>query len=265
MRNQFLPLLRNEITKAARRKLPYFGIVCVGLLCVAVYFAAGRLRDAAAANAWGYVAFSMQLVFTDLGPILLINFAALLLSQETGQGTIRSVLAAPVQRWELYAAKAAVGLAYLLVLSLAALVFSVALAKIHYDFGAVGDAFGVVYSREKMLHEFLLAYALSWIPLVALVGYGLFISTIVRTPGAAVSVGTSSFLIIDFTKNLVGVGSYLFIKDVGYPWIVILQLAQGTDYQWQPEVGRMVVQSAVFALAAFGAGLAVFVREDLNR
>jgi hypothetical protein len=51
MNNQFLPLLRNEITKAARRRLPYFGIFCIGLLCVVIYFAAGRLNSSATVNA----------------------------------------------------------------------------------------------------------------------------------------------------------------------------------------------------------------------
>jgi ABC-2 type transport system permease protein len=264
MRSQFMPLLRNEITKAARRKLPYFGILAVGLLCVVIYFAAGRLSTAATANAWGYLAFSMQLVFTDLGPIFVINFAAMLLSQETGTGTIRAVLAAPVHRWELYAAKAAVGMLYMLVLSVAALLFSTALAKVHYNFGPVTDSFGVVYSQGTALREFLLGYALSWIPLVALVTFGLFISTIIRSPGTAVSVATASLFVIDFTKNLVGLGPYIFTKDIGYPWVVLLQLAEGTDYQWQPEVWNMMVLSGVFALIAFGAGLIIFVREDLN-
>jgi len=264
MNNQFLPLLRNEITKAARRKLPYFGIFAVGLLCVAVYFAAGRLSTAATANAWGYLAFSMQLVFTDLGPIFIINFAAMLLSQETGSGTIRAALAVPAHRWELFAAKAAVGVLYMLVLSLAALLFSIALAKIHYDFGTVGDSFGVVYGREKALHEFLLGYVLSWIPLVAVVAFGLFISAIIRSPGAAVSIATSSFIIIDFIKNLVGLGPYIFTKDISYPWIVLLQLAQGTDYQWQPEIWNMVALSGIFSVVAFSLGLIIFVRKDLN-
>ena len=264
MHSQLLPLLKNEISKAARRRLPYFGIFAVGVLCLAIYFAAGRLSSAATANAWGYVAFSMQLVFTDLAPIFIVNFAATLLSQETGTGTIRAALAAPVHRWELYLAKAGMGVIYSIALSVAALLFSSLLAKLHYEFGAVGDTFGVVYSREKTLHEFLFGYALSWIPLLALVAFGLFISTIIRSPGTAATVATASLLIIDFTKNLIGLGPYIFTKDIGFPWVVLGQLAQGTDYQWQPEVWRMITLSTVFALVVFGAGLTIFVREDLN-
>src|SRR6185369_17539650 len=99
MFNQFPALLLNEITKAARRKLPYFGLLAVGLLCGVIYFVAGQLSSAATANAWGYVGFSMQLEFTDIGPIFIIVFAAMLVAEETGTGTIRAALAAPVHRW----------------------------------------------------------------------------------------------------------------------------------------------------------------------
>ena len=264
MHSQFLPLLRNEITKALRRKLPYFGIVAIALVCLLAYFVAGRLSNAASANAWGYLAFSMQLVFTDIGPIFVIVFSAMLLSEETGTGTIRAALAAPVHHWELYLAKTVVGLFYMLILSTAAVLCSMAFAKIHYDFGAVGDSFGVVYGRGKTLQEFLLGYALSWIPLSALVMYGLFISTIIRSPGAAVAVGVSSIFLIDLTKHLVGLDPYIFTRYIGYSWINLQQLAQGMDYQWQPEVWRMVMLSGVYGVVAFGAGLTIFVREDLN-
>lgn len=265
MNSQFVPLLRNEITKAARRRFSYFSFFCVGLLCLAIFLAAGRLSSGSAENAWGYLAFSMQLVFTDLGPIFIINFAALLLSQETGTGTIRAALAAPVHRWELFAAKAVVGLLYTLAISVAALLISIALAKVHYQFGAIGDSFGVVYSRQEALHEFLQGYVMSLIPLAPLVALGLFISTIIRTPGPAVSVATASLLIIDFTKNLIGLGPYVFTKDINFPWVVLLQLAQGTDYEWRPEVWNMIILSASFSVGAFGAGLIIFVRQDLNK
>jgi ABC-2 type transport system permease protein len=264
MFSQFAPLLRNEMTKAMRRKLPFFGIAAMGLLCVVIYFVAGRISSASGTNAWSYVAFSMQLAFTDIGPIFIMVFSAMLLSEETGTGTIRAALAAPVHRWELYLAKAVIGLLYMLVLSAAALLFSAALARVNYQFGDVGDSFGVVYGQGKAMREFLLGYALSWIPLGALVMFGLFVSTIIRSPGAAVAVGISTLFIIDFTKHLVGLDPYFFTKYIGFSWIMLQQLAQGMDYQWQPEVWRMTVLCVAFAIAIFSAGLTIFVREDLN-
>ena len=133
-------LLHNEWTKAVRRKLPFFGFFAVGLVCVIVYFVGGQLNSAASANAWGYVGFSMQLVFTDIGPIFVIAFAAMLVAEETGAGTLRAALAAPVHRGELYLAKAGIGLVYMLAVSTAALLFSAALAIVHYHFGAVADS-----------------------------------------------------------------------------------------------------------------------------
>jgi ABC-type transport system involved in multi-copper enzyme maturation permease subunit len=264
MTSQFVPLLRNEVAKAARRKLPYFGIFAVGLLCVIVYFIAGQLSNTATAKAWGYVGFSMQLVFTDLGPIFIIVFAAMLVAEETGAGTIRAALAAPVHRWELYLAKAVIGLFYMMVLSAAALLFSATLAKIHYHFGAVADSAGVVYGRNQAMQQFLLSYALSWIPLSALVMYGILISTIVRTPGAAVAVGISTLFVIEFTKHLAGLDPYIFTRYITYSWLNLVQIAQGMDYQWQPEVWKMIELSGVSAVVTFVAGLIIFVRQDLN-
>ncbi len=265
MRSQFLPLLRNEITKAARRKLPYFGIFALGLLATLIYFVGGRLTNTTGANAWGYIAFSMQCLFADIGPLFVIVFSGMLLSEETGTGTIRAALAAPVQRWELYAAKAVTGLSYTLLLSLAGLAFSIALAKIHYQFADIGDSFGIVYSRGTAVRQFLLGYALSWIPLVALVMYGLFISTVIRSPGAAVAVGISTVFLIDFTKHLVGLDPYIFTKYIGYSWTTLNQLAHGMEFQWQPDVWRMLLVSGACAAVTFGLGLTIFVKEDLNR
>ena len=252
MPSQLAPLLRNEVAKAARRKLPWFGIFAVGLLCVIIYFIAGQLSNTATANAWGYVAFSMQMVFTDIGPIIIITFAAKLVADETGAGTIRAALAAPVHRWELYLAKAVTGLLYMIVLSTAALLFSVALAKIHYHFGVVGDSAGVVFSRSQVMQQFLLSCALSWIPLIALVMYGLLISTVIRNPGAAVTVGISSLYLVDFTKHLVGLDPYIFTRYINYSWLTLLEFAQGMDYQWCPAVWKMIALSGISAAITFG-------------
>ena len=49
MPSQLAPLLRNEVAKAARRKLPYFGIFAVGLACVIAHFVAGQVSSTATA------------------------------------------------------------------------------------------------------------------------------------------------------------------------------------------------------------------------
>lgn len=264
MSSPLFPLLRNELTKAARRRLPYFGLFVLGLVSGIIYLAGGQLSAAATSNAWGYVGFSMQLISTDIGPIFIVVFAAMLLSEETGTGTIRAALAAPVHRCELYLAKALTGLLYMLLLSMAALLCSAGFALIHYQFGNVSDAFGVVYSRTRILQELLLSYALSWVPLAALVMYGLLVSTLIRSPGAAVAVGISTLFVIDFTKHLVGLDPYIFTRYINYSWLNLQQIAQGMDYQWQPEVWKMCELCGVSALVTFGSGLLVFVRRDLN-
>ena len=264
MVSHFVPLLQNEIAKAARRKLSHFGFFIVGLVCVIIYFIAGINGAAAATNAWAYLGFSMQIIYSHIGPIFVVTFAAKLLSDETGTGTIHAILASPVYRWELYLAKAAAGCLYMAALSLVALLFSLSLASIHYQFGPVSDAAGIIYGRNQALHEFLLSYALSWLPWTAFVMYGLLISTLIRSPGAAVSVAISLMVVLDFTKNLLGLDPYLFTRYTDYSWLVLQQLAQGMDFQWRPEVWKMAGLCGVSATVAFFAGLAVFVRQDLN-
>jgi ABC-type transport system involved in multi-copper enzyme maturation permease subunit len=145
-----------------------------------------------------------------------------------------------------------------------ALLFSAALANIHYSFGAVSDSFGVIYSQNQAMQALLVGHVLSWIPLSVLMLYGLLISTMVRSPGAAVAVGISTLFLIDFTKHLVGLDPYIFTRYINYSWLTLQQIAQGMDYQWRPEVWKMIALSGVSAVLTFGAGLIVFVRQDLN-
>ena len=259
MSSQFLPLLRNEIVKAVRRKLPYFGLLMGGLICVLTYVVANEVGRANTANAWGYAALSMQLVFTDIGLIFVLVFAAMLMSDETRSGTIRAALAAPLYRWEFYLAKAATGLLYMMATSLVCLVLSVLLARARYSFGPVADNLGEIYPRNMVLANFLFAWLLSWVPLGAIVFYGLFLSTIIRSSGAAVAVSIGTLYVIDFTKHLVGLDPYIFTRYIGYSWQVLMQIAQGVGYEWQPEIWRMVVR-VVLVVLSVGLAMKVFCR-----
>ena len=122
----------------------------------------------------------------------------------------------------------------MLVLSLAARLFSMALADIHYLFGPVNDSYGPIYGQSRILHEFLHGFALSLIPMSALALFGLFISTIIRSPGAAGAVGISTLFIIDFTENLVGFDARIFTEDIDCSWIMLQQLGRTLNTNGRP-------------------------------
>ena len=124
MPGMVIPLLRNEITKVARTKLPYFGIVATALVCVLTFVAAKLPTSGGTLNAWDFVGLAMQAAFADVGVIFIGIFAAMLIADETGSGTARVVLSSPALRWEFYLAKVLTGLLYMMVTSATALLIS---------------------------------------------------------------------------------------------------------------------------------------------
>ena len=264
MPSMVIPLLRNEIAKATRTKLPYFGFLAVSLVCLLTLFITKEAGNAEGHNAWGYVSLSMQLVFTDIGLIFIAIFSAMLIAEETGFGTARTVLSCPVLRWEFYLAKVLTGLLYVLIMSIISLGISVCLGLLNYQFGDVSDSMGLIYGTKEILGNFLMALFLSWIPLAAVVTYGVFISTIVRRPGQAVAVTIGTIYVIDFTKHIMKIDSYIFTRYIGFPWRTFNQVAQGVNYQWSPEVWKMISLSLVYCFITFVAGLAIFAKRDLN-
>lgn len=263
MPNMVMPLLRNELTKAIRTKLPYFGLFTASLICLLVFIVT-KETNKENLNAWGFVSLSMQLVFTDIGLIFIAIFSAMLIAEETGFGTVRTILSTPILRWEFYLAKVLTGLLYAGVMLITALAVSICLGLLNYQFGDVADSMGLIYGQNEVMGNFILAFFLSWIPLAAVVTYGVFVSTIVRKPGQAVAVTIGTIYVIDFTKHIIGVESYIFTKYIGFSWRVFNQVAQGVDYQWTPEVWKMVAMSLIYCFITFAAGLTIFAKRDLN-
>ena len=264
MGNMVIPLFCNEIAKSVRAKLPYFGLVVVSILCVLIFVVTGASVDGETLNAWGYISLSMQLVFTDIGLICIAVFASMLIAEETAFGTVRTVLSSPVLRWEFYVAKVLTGVLYAVVMSVVSLVISACLGAVNYQFGDVADSMGVIYTQERVFANFLIAFFLSWVPLSALVIYGIFISTIVKKSGQAVAVTIGTIYLIDFTKHIIGIDAYIFTKYIGFSWQVFNQAAQGVDYQWTPQVWHMLAMSLIYCCVMFAAGLSIFSKRDLN-
>jgi len=264
MPNIVLPLLHNEITKVTRTKLPYFGLFGASLVCLLVFAVAGEVGSGETFNAWGYVGLSMQSVFADVGLIFIAIFSAMLIAEETGFGTARLVLSSPVLRWELYLAKVLMGLLYMLVMFVTSLVLSIFLGSLKFQFGNITDSVGLIYGVKEVIGNFLLAFSLDMMPMAALVMYGVFISAIARKSGQAIAVVIGTIILIETAKHFIDIGPYVFTTYRGFSWGIFHHIAQGVDYQWLPEIWKMIIVSLIYCFVTFAAGLAIFSKRDLN-
>jgi len=64
--------------------------------------------------------------------------------------------------------------------------------------------------------------------------------------------------------NIIGIDSYIFTRYIGFSWRIFNQIAQGVDYQWSPEVWKMITMSLIYCFITFVAGLTIFAKRDLN-
>lgn len=265
MRMMIPLLLRNEIAKLARRKITYFGVLAVVLVCLMILgFTRGAAGENREVNGWGFVGLAVQACFTDVAVILIAIFAAMLIAEEVGSGTIRMVLASPLTRCEFFLAKTAVGVLYMVVLSLTAVGVAAVLGGWQYQFSDVSDAMGVIYGRPQIVANLAIAFALSMLPLTALVTFGLFISAVTRTSGQAIGAAVGSLILIEAGKHLLDVAPYIFTSYIDWPWLVVQEMAAGVDYAWLPEMWWLIWVSVVYCVVFLVSGAIVFVRRDLN-
>jgi hypothetical protein len=144
------------------------------------------------------------------------------------------------------------------------LVVSISLGALKYEFGDVADSAGLVYGAKQVLANFVLAYFLSWVPLISVVLFGVFVSAIAKKSGQAVAVVVGLIILTATIKHLIGIGPYVFTTYLGTSWGIFHEVAQGVDYQWLPDIWSMVIVSVIYSVVSFTAGLAIFSKTDLN-
>ena len=149
-------------------------------------------------------------------------------------------------------------------MSILALVISMCLGAVNYQFGDVSDSIGLIYSKKEVLANFLLAFFLSWLPLIAAVLYGILISAIIRKAGQAVGLVIGSIIVLEAVKHFINIGPFVFTTYLGSSWIIFHQVAQGVDYQLFPEIWKMITVSLIYCFVTFTAGSIIFSKRDLN-
>jgi ABC-2 type transport system permease protein len=195
-----------------------------------------------------------------LFPLIVALVAGDIVANEDGNGTLKTILTRSLDRHQVFLAKALAALTY----ALAALALfagvGLLLGGLRYGLHPLTSLSGTKIPVGRALGLMAAALGAYLLPVIAVASIALLLSTVTRNSAAAI-VGT---LMISLLLQLIGVISGL---DALKPYLLSTQfdawqglLREPAD--WAPIV-RAAWVCALYALPAFGAGLAVFVRRDV--
>ena len=241
-----------ELTKAGRSRytwlLPLLLIAAVCLMPLAQPFS----RDGAAD--YRFIAYATRAAVNILGLIMLVAYSAALVSTEVASGTACMSLLRPLRRHEFVAAKLLLAFTYAALIGVIAGAASWMVAALFGDLPGVSYGGEAVYSNVSMLRAYLLGLLLALFPLCSSAAYGVMVSSMTRSTGAAVGSAVGIWVVLDVVKYPLRIAPFLFSSWVEAPWNVFAGRADGLDPEWLPDAAPIVVVSvvwtAVFSTAA---------------
>lgn len=240
---------RVELSKAARSRYAWLlPLLVIATVCLMPLI---QPLDRDGAADYGFIASATRIALNILGLLMLLAYSAATISSELRSGTIRTTLLRPVHRHEFVAAK------LLLAFTFAAVISAVAGAAAWVLAAVLGDVTGVsyggeaLYSNLAMLRTYLLGMVLAVFPLSAAGAYGVMMSSLTRSTGAAVGAAVGIWVALDIAKYPLRIAPFLFSSWVEAPWNVFVRRADGLDPAWLPDAALVVLVSVAWT-AAFG-------------
>jgi ABC-2 type transport system permease protein len=183
-----------------------------------------------------------------------------IVANEDGNGTLKTILTRSVDRGQVFAAKALAAMTYAAVAVFVSAVVASGAGVASWGFHSVTTFSGTVVSAPEALLLVFAANAAYLIPLFALVGIGVLLSTATRNSAAAV-VGTIGLVILLFIvaqiPGLEAIKPYL-ITEQFQAWQGLLR----TPTDWAP-IAHSAWVCALYGVPALVAGYLVFLRRDV--
>lgn len=193
-------------------------------------------------------------------PLIAALVAGDIVAAEDGNGTLKTILTRSVDRGQVFAAKALAALTYATIAVFLSAVVATAAGVASWGFHSVVTFSGTVVSAPEGLLLVFASNAVYLIPLFAVVGIGVLLSTATRNSAAAV-VGTIGFTILLFiVAQIPGVEAikpYLLTEQYEN-WHGLLR----TPTDWAPILHSLWV-CALYAGASLLAAYLVFLRRDV--
>jgi ABC-2 type transport system permease protein len=267
-----LTVLRWELRKLVSQKRTYLGLTLAALFPL-IFVVVENIHQNHGRGG-GLSIISSQITASGLAtPVLTLEFlsafmlplisalvAGDIVAAEDGNGTLKTILTRSVDRGQVFAAKALAAALY----GALAVYLSAAVATIggvtSWGFHPVETLSGTTVSAPKALLLVAVSNAMYLIPLLAVIAFGLLLSTATRNSAASV-VGTVGFVILLYIvasiPGLEGWQPYLLTEQFAN-WHGLLR----TPTDWAPILHSLWV-CALYAVPCLIAGYLVLLRRDV--
>ena len=237
---------RVELTKAGRSRytwlLPLLLVAVVCLMPLTLPLARDGEAD------YRFISNATRAAVNMVGLIMLVAYSASVVSVELGSGTACTSLLRPLRRHEFVAAKLLLVFTYAALIAVVAGAASWAVAAMFGDLTGVSYGGEAVYSNLSMIKAYLLGLVLTLFPLCASAAYGVMISSMTRSTGAAVVAAIGVWVMLDVVKYPLRIAPFLFSSWVEAPWNVFAGRADCLDPQWLPDAAFVVLVSLAWTV-----------------
>jgi ABC-2 type transport system permease protein len=194
-------------------------------------------------------------------PLVAALVAGDIVSNEDGNGTLKTILTRSVDRGQVFTAKALAAMTYALLAVLVAATVSTVAGLASWGFHSITTYSGTVVSAPEGLLLVFAANMAYLIPLLAIVAIGLLLSAATRNSAAAV-VGTIGLVILLFIisqiPGLEGIHPYLLTEQLEN-WQGLLR----TPTYWAP-ITHSAWVCALYGVPSLFAGYLVLLRRDVT-
>jgi ABC-2 type transport system permease protein len=194
-------------------------------------------------------------------PLVAALVAGDIVSNEDGNGTLKTILTRSVDRGQLFTAKALAAMTYALLAVLVAATVSTVAGLASWGFHSITTYSGTVVSAPEGLLLVFAANMAYLIPLLAIVAIGLLLSAATRNSAAAV-VGTVGLVILLYIVSgipgIEGIKPYLLTEQFEN-WHGLLR----TPTYWAP-ITHSVWVCALYGVPSLFAGYLVLLRRDVT-
>lgn len=251
-----------ELFKAMRLKQTYLG---PGLVLAVILATPGVHRFSQDHQSdYRFIAYVTPLALGLLGLLLLLTYCAGLIAGELANGSIRSTLLRPLRRHEYVLAKLMLGMTYAVALTAVTAAGSWSIAYAFGDLTGVNVGGELLYTAEQMQTAYAFGALLSLLPQFAAAAFAIMISTITRSPSAAVSGTVGLWIVLDLLKNPLHLEPYFFSTYLESPFQIFINRCDAIEIAWSPMLWYCIGTSITALIVFTSIAILVMRRRNLT-